>query len=98
MRPVPHRAKSHCAHRSSGLAAPGRQQHAEAEQGEAGRFRHGDRKVLNAWELFEIDSAKVEFQQGMYINFVTTARTDREGQRLLSLFGMPFRAAAESGQ
>ena len=44
----------------------------------------------------EIDAAKMEFQQGMYINFVTTARTDSEGQRLLSLFGMPFRTAAES--
>jgi large subunit ribosomal protein L5 len=39
----------------------------------------------------EINPAKVEFQQGMNITFTTTARTDEEARRLLTLFGMPFR-------
>jgi large subunit ribosomal protein L5 len=39
----------------------------------------------------EINTAKMEFQQGMNITFVTTARTDREARKLLQLFGMPFR-------
>ncbi|MHC4507343.1 MAG: 50S ribosomal protein L5 [Planctomycetota bacterium] len=39
----------------------------------------------------EINAAKVEFQQGMNITFVTTAQTDEESRRLLQLFGMPFR-------
>ena len=39
----------------------------------------------------EIDPAKLEFQQGMNITFVTTARTDAEGRKMLSLFGMPFK-------
>jgi len=39
----------------------------------------------------EINAAKVEFQQGMNITFVTTARTDKEAFRLLQLFGMPFK-------
>jgi large subunit ribosomal protein L5 len=39
----------------------------------------------------EINPAKVEYQQGMNITFVTTARTDDEARRMLSLFGMPFR-------
>lgn len=39
----------------------------------------------------EINPAKVETQQGMNITFVTTARTDEEARKLLSLFGMPFR-------
>ncbi len=39
----------------------------------------------------EIDPAKMEFTQGMNITFVTTAKTDAEGQKMLSLFGMPFR-------
>jgi len=39
----------------------------------------------------EIDPAKIVYQQGMNIAFVTTARTDKEAQRMLSLFGMPFR-------
>lgn len=44
----------------------------------------------------EINPAKVEFQQGMNITFGTTARTDEEARRLLSLFGMPFRGQATS--
>ena len=39
----------------------------------------------------EINAAKVEFQQGMNITFITTAKTDQESRRLLQLFGMPFR-------
>jgi len=39
----------------------------------------------------EINQAKVEFQQGMNITFVTTAKTDDEAKRMLALFGMPFR-------
>ncbi len=39
----------------------------------------------------EIDADKVEFQQGMNITMVTTARNDAESRRLLMLLGMPFR-------
>ena len=39
----------------------------------------------------EINSAKMEFQQGMNITFVTTAKTDNEARKLLQLFGMPFK-------
>ena len=42
----------------------------------------------------EINPAKVEFQQGMNITFVTTAQTDQEARRLLALFGMPFRTSS----
>jgi large subunit ribosomal protein L5 len=39
----------------------------------------------------EINTAKIEFQQGMNITFVTTARSDDEARKMLELFGMPFR-------
>ncbi len=39
----------------------------------------------------EINTAKIEFQQGMNITFVTTAKTDDEARKMLELFGMPFR-------
>jgi len=39
----------------------------------------------------EINTAKIEFQQGMNITFVTTARTDTEARKMLELFGMPFK-------
>jgi large subunit ribosomal protein L5 len=39
----------------------------------------------------EINVAKVEFQQGMNITFVTTAKTDEESREMLALLGMPFR-------
>ena len=39
----------------------------------------------------EINMAKMEFQQGMNITFVTTAHTNEEAKKLLELFGMPFR-------
>jgi large subunit ribosomal protein L5 len=45
----------------------------------------------------EINLAKVEFQQGMNITFVTTANTDIEAMKMLSLFGMPFRESATPG-
>jgi large subunit ribosomal protein L5 len=44
----------------------------------------------------EINPAKVEFQQGMNITFATTARTDEEARRMLTLFGMPFRGQTSS--
>ena len=39
----------------------------------------------------EINPGQIEFQQGMNITFVTTAKSDLEARRMLSLFGMPFR-------
>jgi large subunit ribosomal protein L5 len=39
----------------------------------------------------EIDSAQVQWQQGMNITFITTAKTNDEAKEMLSLFGMPFR-------
>ncbi len=38
----------------------------------------------------EIDFAAIDRVRGMQVNIVTTARTDEEGRRLLSLLGMPF--------
>ena len=46
----------------------------------------------------EINPAKVEFQQGMNITFVTTANTDKEARQMLSLFGMPFRESPTARQ
>lgn len=47
---------------------------------------------LNEQSLFpEIPLDQVEFQQGMNVTFVTTARNDEEGRALLEGFGMPFR-------
>ena len=43
----------------------------------------------------EIDPGKVEFQQGMNVTFVTTAKTSDEARRMLALFGMPFKGPAE---
>jgi len=39
----------------------------------------------------EINPAKVEFQQGMNITFVTTAKSNEEAKKMFQLFGMPFR-------
>jgi large subunit ribosomal protein L5 len=39
----------------------------------------------------EIDYDKVDKVRGMEVSLVTTARTDEEGRRLLSLLGMPFK-------
>jgi len=43
----------------------------------------------------EIDTAKITYNQGMNITFVTTARTDAGGLALLTKLGMPFRKAEE---
>jgi len=42
----------------------------------------------------EVPIDKVEFQQGMNITLVTTARNDRQAFALLQKLGMPFRAAS----
>jgi len=39
----------------------------------------------------EVSYDSIDKIRGMEISFVTTARTDEEGQRLLELLGMPFR-------
>lgn len=39
----------------------------------------------------EIDYDEVDKVRGMEVSIVTTAETDEEGRRLLSLLGMPFR-------
>lgn len=39
----------------------------------------------------EVEADKVEFQQGMNITFVTSARNDREALSLLRHMGLPFR-------
>lgn len=40
----------------------------------------------------EINPDKVTYQQGMNITICTTARSDGEARRLLTLLGMPFRS------
>jgi large subunit ribosomal protein L5 len=45
----------------------------------------------------EIEPAKVEFQHGMNITFVTTAGTNEEARKMLALFGMPFRDLPKDG-
>jgi len=51
---------------------------------------------LTEQSLFpEIDLDRVEFQQGMNVTIVTTARSDEEGRALLEGFGMPFRRPRE---
>lgn len=39
----------------------------------------------------EVDYDKIDKVRGMEVTIVTTAQTDEEGRRLLSLLGMPFR-------
>jgi len=46
----------------------------------------------------EINPAKIEFQQGMNVTFVTTAKTDEEARKLLQLFGMPFKGLTAVNQ
>ncbi len=43
----------------------------------------------------EIDTAKITYNQGMNITFVTTAKTDSDAWALLSEMGMPFRRTQE---
>lgn len=45
----------------------------------------------------EVNPAQIEVQQGMNITFVTTAKTDEEAKKMLSLFGMPFRRTDSTG-
>ena len=44
----------------------------------------------------EIDSAKIDFQQGMNITIVTSAQSDDESRKMLALFGMPFKETEKS--
>ena len=46
----------------------------------------------------EVNPAKIEFQQGMNITFVTTANTDDEARKMLQLFGMPFKNLDDQGR
>jgi large subunit ribosomal protein L5 len=39
----------------------------------------------------EVDPASVQWQEGLNITFVTTAKSDDEAREMLVLFGMPFR-------
>jgi large subunit ribosomal protein L5 len=45
----------------------------------------------------EIDYDKVDKLRGLEVSLVTSAATDEEGRRLLSLLGMPFRAPGADG-
>jgi large subunit ribosomal protein L5 len=38
----------------------------------------------------EIDYDRIDKTRGLEVSFVTTAKTDEEGRRLLALLGMPF--------
>lgn len=40
----------------------------------------------------EIDYDKIDRVRGLQVSIVTSARTDREGKRLLQLLGMPYRS------
>jgi large subunit ribosomal protein L5 len=52
---------------------------------------------LTEQSLFpEIELDQVEFQQGMNITIVTTAKSDEEGRALLEGFGMPFRKKGDN--
>ena len=46
----------------------------------------------------EINPANIESQQGMNITFVTTAKTDEQARKMLSLFGMPFKKWTKDNQ
>jgi len=46
----------------------------------------------------EINPGQIEFQQGMNLTFVTTAKTDAEAKKMLSLFGMPFKSSASADE
>jgi large subunit ribosomal protein L5 len=46
----------------------------------------------------EVNLGKVEVQLGMNITFVTSAKTDEEARKMLTLFGMPFRDATGVGR
>ena len=46
----------------------------------------------------EIDLAKITFNQGMNITFVTSARNDSDARELLTRMGMPFRKTEEQSK
>ena len=46
----------------------------------------------------EIDYDKIDKTRGLEISFVTTAKTDEEGRRLLQLLGMPFAEERRSSE
>jgi len=56
---------------------------------------HGNYSMgLSEQSVFpEIDIGKLEFQQGMNITFVTTAKTDCQARKMLAGFGMPFKTS-----
>jgi large subunit ribosomal protein L5 len=45
----------------------------------------------------EIDYDKIDKTRGLEVSFVTTAKTDEEGRRLLQLMGMPFAKSEAQG-
>ena len=45
----------------------------------------------------EIDYDKIDKTRGLEMSFVTTAKTDAEGRRLLALLGMPFAQTERRG-
>ncbi len=45
----------------------------------------------------EIEYDKIDKTRGLEMSFVTTARTDEEGRRLLTLLGMPFARTERRG-
>ena len=45
----------------------------------------------------EIDTAKMTYNQGLNVTFVTTAESDADGWALLTKLGMPFRKEQERG-
>ncbi len=45
----------------------------------------------------EIDYDKIDKTRGLEMSFVTTAKTDAEGRRLLTLMGMPFAQTERRG-
>jgi large subunit ribosomal protein L5 len=46
----------------------------------------------------EIDYDKIDKTRGLEMSFVTTAKTDEEGRRLLTLLGMPFARSGQDGR
>lgn len=56
---------------------------------------------VNEQSIFpEIDAAAIEWNQGMNITVVTTAKNDQESRQLLKLLGMPFQkdSRGDNGQ
>ena len=45
----------------------------------------------------EIDYNRIDRIRGLQVTFVTTAKSDAEGRRLLELFGMPFERDGDRG-